>query len=467
MNTKLTLMSLMVSTALLGCGGGGTAPGGSGSTIGVVTGFGSVYVNGVEYETGTSRFDIDGQNGSESDLAVGQIVTLHGAINPDGITGTATSISFADNVEGVVIAASIAADGTGILDVMGQSVSVTAETMFESDVVSITDMASVTAGNIIEVSGYSQGDGNIVATHIEVKATSFTGQEMELKGLVSNLDGSARTFNIGSLIIDYASATLELEGKGLVNGLYVEAKTTSALSGYVMTATKVEIESDGDMDIDVPEGDEIKIRGLITEVGADYIFINGQKVFFTGEVESDDGLDIASLSEGMMLEVEAYMSADGRLIAMELESEQEDDFSIRAHLQSVNVENKTITILGQTIHVNTSTMMRDERDQAVTPVRYFNLDDLTAGNWLKLKFYRHATQGLIATLLERDDDGSSVTGEFKLEGLVEQVGSNSFNIAGMIVDISHYPSAEIGQELEVRGTYVNGIVVITSVSLDV
>ncbi|MDH5360798.1 MAG: DUF5666 domain-containing protein [Gammaproteobacteria bacterium] len=463
MNTKLTMLSLVVSAALAGCSSG-TATG-PGSAIGVITGFGSVYVNGVEYETGGASVDIDGQAGTENDLAVGQMVTLHGSINANGITGNATSISFADNVEGVVISTAIAADGTGSLDVMGQTVTVTAQTLFESGVTGINLINDIVNGNIVEVSGFSQGDGNITATYIEAKASSFSGQVMEVKGLVSALDTGAKTFQIGSLVVDYGSATMELGSRALANGLYVEAKTMSAISGSTMAASKVELESDGDMDIDVAEGEEIKIRGLITEVGADYIILNGQTVYFTGSVESEDGLALENLSTGMMVELEAYMSAAGQLMAMEVESEKEDDFSIRAHLQAVDMVNKTVTILGQTIHVDTNTMMRDERDEGITPVRYFNLDDLLANNWIKVKFYRDATRGLVATRLERDDDNSAA-GAFKMEGLVEQVDATTFTIAGVVIDLSHYGTAAVGQELEVTGTYLNGVLVINSVVLN-
>jgi hypothetical protein len=350
------------------------------------------------------------------------------------------------------------------MEVMGQSVTVTADTMFETDVSAIVDMASISAGNIVEISGYTSGDGNITATYVEVKAASFSGEEMEVKGLVSNLNETAMTFEIGSLLVDYGSAELDLSGISLANGLYVEVKTVSALSGNTMTASKLEIEGDGDIDIDVEEGSEIEIKGPISEIGADYIVINGQTIYFTASIEAENGLSFDTLSVDMVLEVDAYMDGDGRLVAMEIESEQEDDFSIRAHVESVDTVNKTITILGQTIAVNSVTMMKDERD--LSPVRYFSLSDLSNGDWVKVKFYRDDTQGLVATYLERDDDESSVAGEFKLEGLVEQITASSFSIGGIEVALSEYPSVTADLELEVSGTYVDGSFTISSVSLD-
>jgi hypothetical protein len=463
MKMNKTLLSVLVAAGMAaGCSS--TTPGSSGTTLGVITGFGSVFVNGVEYETAGTQIDVEGVGGSESDLAVGQVVELNGSVNADGVTGVASSISFADNVEGLVIGATIATDGTGTLDVMGQSVTVTADTMFETDVPTIAGMSAIVAGNIVEISGYTQGDGNIVATYVKVKAASFSGGEMEVKGLVSNLDAAAMTFNIGNLLVDYGSATMDLGSATLANGLYVEVKTVSSVSGNTMTASKVEIEGDGDIEVDLPEGEDIKINGLITEVGADYIIVNGQKVYFLSNVESGDGLSLASLSTGMMIQIEAYVDADGRLIAMEMESEHEDDFSISAHVDAVDSANHTVTVLGQTIAVNTSTMLKDEVD--LNPVRYFNLDDLTAGDWIKIKFYRDSAQNLVATYLERDDDQSSVAGEFELEGLVEQTGASSFTIGGIEVNNTYYPGVTANIQLQVKGSFVNGAFTINSVSLD-
>lgn len=465
MNTKRTLISIVVSAALAGCSSGTTDT--SDTTVGVITGFGSVYVNGVEYETNGTSFDIDEANGSENDLAVGQVVTLKGSVNADGATGTATNISFADNVEGVVIAAIIAADGTGTLDVMGQTVTVTATTMFDTDVVSIADMASISAGNLVEVSGYSMGDGNIVATHIEVKAAAFSGQEMEVKGLVSSLDSGAKTFNIGSLVVEYGSAIMDLEGKTLVNGLYVEAKTVTALAGYIMTASRVEIEDDGDMDMDMAEGEEIEMSGPVLAKGADYIVINGQRFYFTGILDDDSDIAFADITVGMYIEVEAYADSQGRLIVTEAELEDEGDISITAHIDAngINLTNKTITILGQTVKVSNSTVFKDEQDEGVTPVRYFHIDDLAAGDLIELEFYVDTDGSIIATLVEREDDTMSAS-SFILEAKLEAVDASSFTLGGITFneDLSAYVTPAVGEDLKVMGSYVNGVFTITSVT---
>ena len=120
MNTLLTksTLSATIALTLVACGGGDsgsiTGIGGSGFTSsGSVTGFGSVFVNGVEFETSSTVFDIDDSgSGSQDDLAIGMVVKVNGSINDDGVTGTATSISFDDELQGPVTSLSIPdADG--------------------------------------------------------------------------------------------------------------------------------------------------------------------------------------------------------------------------------------------------------------------------------------------------------------------------------------------------------------------
>ena len=75
-----------------GIGGSGITPTGITSS-GTITGFGSIIVNGVKFETSTSTFSIDDSpSGSQDDLAVGMRVTVNGTVNSDGVNGTATSV---------------------------------------------------------------------------------------------------------------------------------------------------------------------------------------------------------------------------------------------------------------------------------------------------------------------------------------------------------------------------------------
>ena len=129
---------------------------------------------------------------------------MKGTINADGVTGVATSVICNDELQGAVVELPVidAAGNVTSINVMGQTITVNLDTVFDSDVT--LTIADLVVGDIVEVSGFSDGNGNILATRVETKAA---GDDNELKGLVGSLNETAQTFKIGALIIDYSSAS--------------------------------------------------------------------------------------------------------------------------------------------------------------------------------------------------------------------------------------------------------------------
>src|SRR5512147_35483 len=90
---------------LTACGGGGGSGGGAvpvassaGVARGTVTGFGSVFVNGVEYDTSNASFSRDGEDSHQSDLSVGMIVKIRGDIEGQH----ADRVEYVEDVKGPV-----------------------------------------------------------------------------------------------------------------------------------------------------------------------------------------------------------------------------------------------------------------------------------------------------------------------------------------------------------------------------
>jgi hypothetical protein len=186
---------------------------------GTITGFGSVILNGVTYNTNSATFTIDGDAGQQSDLAVGDVIVLRGTVNDDGTSPTATSITFDDAVEGPVEAIDLA---TGTLTVLGQLIIVDADTSFD-DNISPASLDGITIDDIVEVSGFFLADGSISATRIEAKPA---GGDFEVTGQVAGLSGP--TFQINSLDVDFSSAQLDdFPGGSPENGQLVEVKGNS------------------------------------------------------------------------------------------------------------------------------------------------------------------------------------------------------------------------------------------------
>jgi len=277
-NRIFRVMSVFFATAIIvGCGGGGGTldplpPQGIdrlGVSTGTVTGFGSIFVNGVEFETGSADFDIDDSPGSQDDLSIGDIVIV--SFDPD-VSSTSAQTVFSDEaVEGPIDCIEgrpndCIAGVTGEIVVAGQTVLVDANTSFDDRIVPAS-LDGLVVGGVVEVSGLFDADLNIRATRIEPS----TGGEAEVHGLVSALDTVAGTFMINALTVDYLSIPAIIDdsfpGGMFAAGDFVEAK--GAISSGVMTATKIEPDSPGlaaddRIDISQFDGVEMEIEGFIT-----------------------------------------------------------------------------------------------------------------------------------------------------------------------------------------------------------
>ena len=120
-------------------------------------------------------------------------------------------------------------------------------------------LEGVSVGQIVEVSGQIDANGNIVATRLEPKPA---GTQFEVHGTVSNLDSANMRFNINNLVVDYSSATLDNFAGGQVsNGDFVEAKGTALGAANELLATQVELES---LVPGAADGDRVEIYRDIT-----------------------------------------------------------------------------------------------------------------------------------------------------------------------------------------------------------
>lgn len=429
---------------LIACSGSGSST--SGKTVsGVITGFGSVFVNGVEYDTAGASVSMDGVAGNESGLQPGMTVTLQATPNTDGKTGTASSIMFADVAEGVVLAVNLT-QGVGTINVMGQEVQVNTLTVFKSDVAGVT-LDTIPLNSIAEVSGYSDGSGTIYATRIEIKKAAMQpGDILEVKGVVSNL--GATTFQIGTLVIDYSSA-VQLPGN-LADGLYVEVRGATAPVNnggvYTFAATHVEIEDDGNIGIGASEGDDLQLQGVVMAVDAmaSTIVINGQLMQVRGDAMRN-GLTLADLTVGTYIQCEAEYTGNQWQVK-EIEVGRRSDVEIKSTIEAVDTVAGTITVMGQTISVDSNTLLQD--DLSVNPQHNFNIGNLQPGDWVEVDVYLNAGQWIAAKLM-REDPAANV----KLEGKVTSVAPvqvAGINVSGL--DTLGITPA-IGLALQITGTW--------------
>src|SRR6266850_8188014 len=242
MNKIIPTVLLAAAAALVACGGGSgmsstTPPTGAAPVMatGTITGFGSVYVNGVHFKTTSATIRKNRQVVAQSALKVGEIARIKGSKNASDGTGNADSVDVDENVVGPIAAIDTTLN---TLTVLGQTVKIDAGTSFSSDV-QPADITGLKVADFVEVSGLTAADGSISATRIGREASAGT---LQVLGTVASVDTVAHTFMINALIVNYSAANLTgFAGGQPANGDLVEVQGTSFDSGTTtLTATRVD-----------------------------------------------------------------------------------------------------------------------------------------------------------------------------------------------------------------------------------
>ncbi len=388
---------------LAGCGGGGgtdsTGAITPSSTVGVssgtITGFGSVFVNGVKFNTdNASVFRGDDQLNDVRELEIGMIVRVEGSID-DKI---ASSVRFEEDVKGP-------ADGPASGDsfsVMGQTVITDAGTVFNN-----TSLAGIAAGDILEISGLRNANDDIVARFVERKTNPANVNRYSVIGNVRNLDSTSRTFRIDDLVVDYGAADVnDLPSGNPVEGQLVEVKDDSkayAPGSLSLTATKVEPHSR--LGNTAVPGAKTEIESIVTRINSSSEFeIGGILVRTTPSTLFLFGTP-ANIVAGARLEVEGLLGSGGALEASKIKFE-DNDGRIQANVDfgGVNAAGGTVSLLGIPVTVTGGTAMEDKRDD-VSP---FSLGSTQAGDYLEVRGFLGADGAFVATELTRDANDSKV-----------------------------------------------------------
>jgi hypothetical protein len=186
-----------------GIGGTGIRADADLSLIGVVTGLGSICVNGVEvHYDGSTPVTLDGEPSSAGVLAVGHVVALHAFGN--GIEARARAVDIFSAAVGRVTAM----DRPGSpLQVFGQPVRIEAWTTFGPGFARPTP-ADIGLGEPLRVSGLRRADGTIVATRIEraPSARESTGDKVDVARLLQG------EFIVQGYVSDSAAGELHVGG---------------------------------------------------------------------------------------------------------------------------------------------------------------------------------------------------------------------------------------------------------------
>jgi len=312
---KLALIGA-VGALIAACGGGSTdlaegGIGGTGISTGTVTDFGSVWVNGVEFETDQATIrkegmEYKGQGMDRQQLRIGMVVTVRGDIDADGMRGTANTIEYSSLLRGYV---DLPPSGT-TLRVMGQEVRVDASTRYQG----LDRSSDLTRGDKVEVSGFYVHDSTgsyVQATYIE--RITETLSEYKVSGIVDEVENGE--FSIGDLQEIYCEDNCQVAA-----GDYVEVLIRPSryeLNEYV--AISVTSRTAG---LGVSEMEKAEMEGIVTGscTTLPCTFKLGlQEVQVTADTSFEKG-GFTDIYAGVRLEVEGSVS-NGVLIASEVDFE--------------------------------------------------------------------------------------------------------------------------------------------------
>lgn len=320
--------------ALVACGGGGSGTagvgtGGTGSfAVGSINGLGSIYVNGVRFDTAgasVSNANVRGDIG----LQLGMTVEVRGEINPNTQRGTAASVVIASEIK-----AAITAVGADTLTIAGRTVQVTPATIYAGNIdgppgTPVTSLAQLAVGHVVEVYALPQPGGSLRATRIEfeevsvaefVRVREYPSGRFHVEGLLTNLRGTApaRTFEVSS--VQFRETAADPLPATMANNTEVTVSFAPTAGAGPFDAVEVRVESRAFADgVGLAE-----IEGLVSAWNstAGTFNLQGFPVRLGDAVEFEDGAR-TNLADGVRVEVYGNVVADV-LVATKVEFEDED-----------------------------------------------------------------------------------------------------------------------------------------------
>ena len=327
---RRSLLIVLLSLSILSCGSEVIVVSGitgTGIVVGTITGFGSIIVNGVHYNIDNASIDANGvafSNLSKTEqqqvLAVGMVVRLKATDNGDG-TGDAESVVYDASIKGPVLEAPVPQTDPNlkVITVLGQQIEINALTTSFKDFVG-NGFDVIAQNDIVEVSGYIDQSGNIKATLVKKEDDFQPGEntEVELHGVISDLDLTAGSFTLKNLNVEYDSSTEFKDGLQLANGLQVEVKGLYQGSTTVV-AEKIEADDSEKEEIENAKG-EVKLQGLVVNLNTAALTfeLNGVTVDYSQVAAS-----AAGLVDDAEVEVRGEVS-NGVLVITKLEIDSED-----------------------------------------------------------------------------------------------------------------------------------------------
>jgi hypothetical protein len=447
-------LSIVLSLLVAACSGGESGTGFGGSypkvSVGVITGFGSVFVNGVEFDTSRAEINVNEAIASEEDLAIGMVVSVVGSTDPSQVSGSADAIYYESEVCGIVNQN----DQPDQLEIMGQTVKYDSETVFDSSIDTVASVAEIPVGAVVEITGYRTGDNSLHATQITLLQSQYNdGEQLIVNGVVTAGVSSGK-FSMGTLtvVVDDVTQFINLPNNQITPGMAIKVKSKRGLvNTNELLADQIQLNKNQY----VVAGNVLEIEGIVMNpnLQANEFQLNGYTVYFSAQTRFVDGAE-DNLADGVKVEVEGVLLSDNQLEAGEITFRKSAKIDLIAPVTSINIADNQVNLSGVNVRLTNRTLLKD--DDRITKIRQFSLEDLSDGDRVKIKAFRdNLTQQIIAIQFRRVA-AQSADSTFEITGILDELNNAQAIIAGVAVDTAGLSpvltNADVGTDVTVVGT---------------
>lgn len=268
---------------------------------GRVTGFGSVLIDNVPYDTDDAVFYVNGEQAQQAALAVGDYVTLFAKGGSDSA-----------KAQTVYLETAVAGEITGVnyvnstFTVLGQTVTVDVQTSFGASF-GASSIDALSVGDAVDVRGVAIGNDEVYATRIE----ATTSDDLRLSGQVQALDDGQLTFMLSGVAIDYHAVTLN---EPLANGDWVSV-AGSWQSNVLVLSTLRQRE-----DQRLPAGITLTLSGKASDVAGSQFNLAGRVIELSEQTVYTHG-SLADLFDGSEVTLTGTVQGDGSVSATSIDIE--------------------------------------------------------------------------------------------------------------------------------------------------
>lgn len=423
----------MILVALGGCGGGGGdsvaggGVGGSGVTVasvGTVTGFGSVIVNGVAYATGDAEIFVENSPIGSGDgvlvqhFSTGMVVRVEGVLNADG-SAIASRVFFNSNLIGPVESVVELDPYSSQLVILGQTVVINPFCVLQD-----TTAADLSVDMVLKVSGYSDESGQIQATHVTKVADALPPNgSVKITGLVQSADAQARTYTVNALTVDFSSADLSGLPGGIPQiGQLFEAEGSLATPDRLVADRIEAVEEFGSGEFETAE-----FEGIITRTEGSNEFAIGRYTVRTDESTVYLNLSSRDLNRGTRVIVRGTLT-DRTIFADEISLSEA--IRMESNAGAINPALNRLVLTGfEPLHVQLTATTRIIGTAT-------ELDDIAPGDHVRLIGRRGLDGSIFASSLLVTPSNPAV----ELAGPVDSVAPPVLVLLGVTIDTASIPA---------------------------